>query len=349
MKLSTFLLFILICVSSINSYAKNIELTIVSSDGQQVIEGAVVYDKKARKAYRTDLEGKVSIDSGIKLIQIKAKYHTPLQLNIADITKNKVVMTHDQSLLIADQKLKHSKGHKLWGNYSEYRANNDLISYDLSIKVDPEKKYISGNNKIRFKMLKADDKIQLDLYQNLKIDKILYHNKALTYERDLNTVYINFPQNLTKGEIQEIDFHYSGYPKATGRFGCFTFKKDSEGTDLINTACQGSGSMVWWPNKDQQPDEVESMIMRVSVPSDLKNISNGRLIKTNVLTNGYTEYVWQTLNPINNYSVSINIGNYVHFGEKLGQLTLDYYVLPQDLEKAKQQFKQQFKHLIKRN
>lgn len=344
MKLAQFLLFIFFYLTSIASYANFTELTIISSKGKQAIEGAIVYDKKSRVGVRTDLKGKVLLDldssSNITQLQIKAKYHTPQLISVAELINNTIVMQHDEKLLVAEQKLRYSKKNKLWGNYSEYRANNDLLSYDLSIKVDPEKKYISGNNKIRFKMLKADNMIQLDLYQNLDIDKILYNGKPLMYEREVNTVYVSFPKTLTKGEIEEIDFHYSGYPKATGRFGCFTFKKDSLGKHWINTACQGTGSMVWWPNKDQQLDEVENMIMRVSVPSDLKNISNGRLIQTNVLANGYTEYVWQTLNPINNYSVSLNIGNYVHFGEKLGQLTLDYYVLAQDLEKAKQQFKQ---------
>jgi len=44
--------------------------------------------------------------------------------------------------------------------------------------------------------------------------------------------------------------------------------------------------------------------------------------------------------PINNYDVSLNIGDYTHFGEKLGKLTMDYYVLPADLDKAKVQFAQ---------
>ena len=44
--------------------------------------------------------------------------------------------------------------------------------------------------------------------------------------------------------------------------------------------------------------------------------------------------------PINNYDVALNIGNYEHFSDKLGDLTLDFYVLPEDLEKAKKQFAQ---------
>ena len=51
----------------------------------------------------------------------------------------------------------------LRGAYGEDRANNDLISYHLDIRVDPEKKYISGKNTIRFKMLKDGKRIHLDL------------------------------------------------------------------------------------------------------------------------------------------------------------------------------------------
>src|ERR1700754_4567921 len=62
----------------------------------------------------------------------------------------------------------------LRGQYGQYRANNDLLSYHLDIRVDPEKKYLSGKNTIRFKMLKDDQRIQLDLTDALNIDKILY-------------------------------------------------------------------------------------------------------------------------------------------------------------------------------
>ncbi|BAJ04293.1 aminopeptidase family [Shewanella violacea DSS12] len=249
-------------------------------------------------------------------------------------------MQYDPKLLADEQALPHPKDNIQWGSYRQHRENNDLLSYDLTLKVDIDKRYLTGHNKIRFRMLQRDDTIRIDLYKNLQIDKISYKDQILEYERDLNAVYIHFPAALELGSVNEIDFHYSGQPSTKGRFGCFTFKKDSRGLDWVNTACQGTGSMVWWPNKDQQRDEVESMTMRISVPSHLKNISNGRLIATNILADGYTEYVWQTNNPINNYSVSLNIGNYVHFGENLGELSLDYYVLEQDLAKAKQQFTQ---------
>lgn len=316
------------------------KLIILSSKTNEPIEGAVIYNKEILKAYRSDNKGRVTLEDPYQKLQVKAKYHHPILIDSKQSLSSIIVMQHDENLLKKEQTLVFLTENKQWGTYGEYRENNDLLSYDLSIKVIPSDKYISGNNKIRFKMLKDGNKIQIDLFKNLQIKKILHNGVPLDYKRDLNAVYILFPHVLPEGSVQEIDFHYAGNPVVKGRFGCFTFQKDSLGKDWINTACQGDGSMIWWPNKDQQPDEVEQMTMRVSVPSDLKDISNGRLIETNILNNGFTEYVWQINNPINNYSVSLNIGNYVHFGEMLGKLTMDYYVLEQDLEKAKEQFSQ---------
>src|SRR5215210_8127895 len=59
----------------------------------------------------------------------------------------------------------------LRGEYGRYRANNDLVYYDLDVRVDPGKKWISGKNTIRFKMLKDDTRIQLDLFSNFTIDR----------------------------------------------------------------------------------------------------------------------------------------------------------------------------------
>jgi aminopeptidase N len=228
----------------------------------------------------------------------------------------------------------------LRGAYGPYRANNDLLSYHLDVRVDPEKKYLSGKNSIRFKMLKDDTRIQIDLHSALNVDKILLGATPLKYERDSGAVFIDFPETLKAGHEYTIDFYYSGNPVETARFGGITFKKDSSGHPWINTACEDIGSSVWWPNKDQWRDEVENMEISVSIPNDLVDVSNGRFIGKTDLGDGYTRWDWQVNYPINSYDVSMNIGNYQHFSDKLGDLTLDFYALPEDLEKAKKQFVQ---------
>lgn len=228
----------------------------------------------------------------------------------------------------------------LRGSYGPYRANNDLLSYHLDVRVDPERKFLSGKNSIRFKMLRDDTRIQLDLHAALNVDKILLGTTPLKYERDSGAVFVDFPETLHAGHLYTIDFYYSGNPVEQGRFGGITFKKDPAGQTWINTACEGEGASVWWPNKDQWRDEVENMQISVSIPNGLVDVSNGKFMGKTDLGDGYTRWDWLVQYPINNYDVSLNIGNYRHFGDRLNDLPLDFYALPADLDKAKKQFAQ---------
>ena len=228
----------------------------------------------------------------------------------------------------------------LRGEYGRYRANNHLLFYHLDVRVDPEKKVIAGKNTIRFKMLKDDTRIQLDLFANLSVDKILMGSTALKYERELGAVFVDFPETLKTGRTYSIDFYYSGTPQTISRFGGFTFGKDPAGRPWIYTACEGIGASLWWPNKDQWRDEVENMQLSVSIPNRLVDVSNGKFVSKTDLGDGYTRWDWFIHYPINNYDVSLNIGKYEHFADKLGDLPLDFYALPEDLEKAKKQFAQ---------
>jgi aminopeptidase N len=233
-----------------------------------------------------------------------------------------------------------SRADLLRGGYGELRANNDLLGYDLRVRVDPAKRFISGENTIKFRMLRDGARIQLDLSETLKVEKILLGKRELKYERDSGAVFVDFPKTLKRGKTYAVEFFYSGYPKEIGRFGGLTFKKDPAGRDWVTTSCEDDGASVWWPNKDQWRDEVESMRLRVEVPNGLMDVSNGRFAGKKDLGDGYTEWDWKVHYPINNYDVALNIGDYAHFSDKLGKLSLDYYVLPENLDKAKVQFAQ---------
>ncbi len=228
----------------------------------------------------------------------------------------------------------------LRGEYGRYRANNDILFYDLDVRVDPEKKTIAGKNTIRFRMLRDDNRIQLDLFANLDVDGIVFEGKPLKYERELNAVFVDFPEMLKSGRIYSLEFQYSGTPQETGRFGGMAFRKDPAGRPWINTACEGDGASIWWPNKDQWRDEVEGMRIAVAIPSDLVDVSNGRFVRKTDLGDGYTRWEWLVHYPINSYNVSLNIGKYVQFSDRLDDLPLDFFVLPESLDKAKKQFVQ---------
>ncbi len=227
------------------------------------------------------------------------------------------------------------------GEYGRYRANNDLRHYVLDVRVDPEAKTIAGTSAVRFTMLDDDTRIQLELYANYRIEAITLDATPLKYTRTGNTLLIDFPQTLRKGRTYTVSVQYAGSPQEQGRFGGLAFRKDPAGRHWINTSNEGEGSSVWWPSKDQWRDEPDEGIdIRVAVPNGLMDVSNGAFVGKTDLGDGYTRWDWRVHYPINSYNVSLNIGEYVHFGERLGDLPLDYYVLPGSLEKAKVQFAQ---------
>lgn len=241
-----------------------------------------------------------------------------------------------------DQLRPPTKDDLLRGVYGPYRANNDLLSYTLKLRVNPDDQSIKGSNTVRFRMVEDGQRIQLELTPQLNIDGITLGGKPLKYTREERTIWVDFPSTLHKDETYAVDVAYSGNPVRQGRFGSFTFGQDKEGKPWIVTACEEEGASTWWPNKDQWRDEPQDgMEIDVAVPNGLMDVSNGHFEGSKDLGDGYTEWRWKVHYPINNYDVALNIGEYQHFtGPKHGDTTLDFYALPEDLEKAKVQFQQ---------
>ncbi len=244
------------------------------------------------------------------------------------------------------QETKFSKQDTLRGSITPERIWWDLTYYHLDIKVDPDEKTISGKNTIQYRVLKPQQKIQIDLQPPLKIEKVLQDNKELVVTSDGNAHFITLVKDQEKNKVNAIEVYYSGKPREAVNApwdGGISWKKDTNGKHFIASSCQGLGASVWWPNKDHMYDEVDSLLISVNVPKELMNISNGRLRKIEELDDDTKTFHWFVNNPINNYGVNINIGDYVHFGEKYegekGTLDMDYYVLKDNLEKAKKQFK----------
>lgn len=220
----------------------------------------------------------------------------------------------------------------------------NVLHYDLDVQINPDDKYISGSNTITFKILEATQKIQLDLYKNLTIDSIVSKNQQLKFERIHNAVFIEFEDEIKKGETQKVEVFYRGKPTEAKRApwdGGFDFSKDHQGNHFIGVAVQGDGASLWYPNKDHLSDEPDNGAnIKVSVPNGLMNVSNGRLIEKIPQENNYTKWHWEVTQPINNYNITVNIGKYVNFKDQYKDLDLDYYVLEDHLEIAKVHFEQ---------
>ena len=239
-----------------------------------------------------------------------------------------------------------SKQDTLRGSITRERIWWNLLHYNLDFKVDPASKSIEGSNIIRYKVLSENQLMQIDLQPPMKITSVLQNNKYLEYIRDGNVYYITLKRVQEVGDENKIKIEFKGAPKVSNNppwDDGFTWSKDKNENDFIATSCQGGGASIWWPCKDHMYDEPDEGIeLSITAPKHLMGVANGRLINTKENSDNTKTHIWEVLNPINNYGVNINIGDYVHFSEKYegkkGKLDCDYYVLSYNLEKAKKQF-----------
>ncbi|WP_316817815.1 M1 family metallopeptidase [Pedobacter nyackensis] len=265
-----------------------------------------------------------------------------------------LITTNCANAQLMQGKQQFSKADTLRGTLTPLRSCYDINYYHLDVKVDIQNEFISGSNEFKFTATQNFKKLQFDLFSNLKVEKVIYNGNSLPFKREFNAVFITFPQEITKGSKDSFTVFYAGNPviaKNPPWDGGFIFSKDRSGNPWVSVACQGFGASSWWPNKDHQSDEVDSILISISVPKGLQEISNGKLRSIKEQADGYTQYNWFVNNPINNYNVTLYIGKYAHWtdqydGEK-GKPELDYWALKEDSTRARPHWDADVKPMLK--
>jgi len=236
----------------------------------------------------------------------------------------------------------------LRGSITPERSWWDLTYYHLDITVNPGDSTINGRNTVTYRVLKPNQVMQIDLQPPLVLKSAVQDGKTLEITRDGNAHYIRFEERQREGAVKSVILTYGGKPKVSRMppwEGGITWKRDKNNLPFVASSCQGDGASLWWPCKDHMYDEPDSMLISVTVPDNLVDVSNGRLRSVVPDKKKKTKtYNWFVSNPISNYGVNINIGDYVNFSEKFdgekGVLLCDYWVLKENLEKAKVHFEQ---------
>jgi aminopeptidase N len=235
----------------------------------------------------------------------------------------------------------------LRGSLRPERTCYDVHYYNLQLRVDTRKKMIRGEVEIAFTTVADFQRLQIDLFENMTIDRIVMGEQELSYQREYNAVFVDFPTVQKAGNLGSFTVHYYGKPTVASNppwDGGFVWSEDKRGRDWIAVACEGDGASLWWPNKDHLSDEPDSMLISLTVPSDLMAVANGNLRNVDK-EDKYTRYDWFVSYPIDNYNVTLNIGHYTHFADEYyaadgDTLALDYYVLDYNEDRAREHFQQ---------
>lgn len=256
--------------------------------------------------------------------------------------KNPKTHNYDKPAVYKDKYIDSARGY-----LNPMRTCFDVKFYSLDISVYPKSKSISGTVEIYFEMLNMADRIQIDLVENLKIDKITNSsNQNLTFKRNDRAVVVQFEKPLPSGTSTFISVTYSGKPqiakKPPWKGGLVWERRD--GKPFIGVACEDDGASIWWPLKDHISDKPDSVRAAFTIPKGLFCVGNGRLINREEVGEDQEKFTWQTSYPVNTYNVSFYIGDYQHFQlayeGPFGDHKLDFYVLPENQSKAISHFKQ---------
>ncbi|MHB8839725.1 MAG: M1 family metallopeptidase [Gemmatimonadaceae bacterium] len=223
----------------------------------------------------------------------------------------------------------------------------DVTFYDLHVAINPPDSSIRGYTGITYRVVKPAQELQVDLQVPLVVDSMRQDGKAVTYRRDGNAFFATLASPQRAGASKTLTVYYHGKPQPAKRppwDGGFTWGADSLGNPWIVSTDEGMGASVWWPNKDTEADEPDSMRIATTVPDPLVSIGNGRLRSIRNNGNGSTTYEWFSVNPINNYAINVAIGKYEHFTElfqgERGTLTMDYWPLAYHMDIARKQWAQ---------
>jgi aminopeptidase N len=232
------------------------------------------------------------------------------------------------------------------GFLDRYRKGYDVTFYDLNLTLDPEHKKLGGEVTIRFRALENLEIIRFDLFKNLKIHRVSLSGKTLSFKRNDRAVYIALPEPLDAGKDYSMTVSYGGRPLKARKppwRGGMIWEKDKSGNPWIGVTCESEGGSIWFPCKDHLSDEPDSVRLHMTVPEGLQVVSNG-ILENHISLPGKETYTWSTHYPINIYNITFYAGKYEHIADTLsttqGLLNLDYYILPENSEKARKHFAQ---------
>ena len=130
----------------------------------------------------------------------------------------------------------------LRGGLNSNRTCIDVVHYDLAITFDFSDSSISGRNIISFKVIESSNAIQIDLFENMKVDSVIMDGIKLDYTRLHDVVILQIEQSLIEGNYKSLWFYYHGKPVVAKKApwdGGFVWSQDEKKRPFIGVACEG--------------------------------------------------------------------------------------------------------------
>lgn len=186
----------------------------------------------------------------------------------------------------------------------------DVTHYTLTLGYEPpsdtEDDQLRGTAVITARATRDLDAFNLDL-KGMDVDSVDVESAAARWKRAGQELTVTPENGLDKGETFRATVRYAGAPETI---------TDPDGSregwlptaDGVLALGEPTGSMTWFPG-NHHPSDKATYDIAVTVPADLRAVSNGEL-QGESTENGRTTYSWHTAEPMASYVATIAIGEY---------------------------------------
>ncbi len=214
----------------------------------------------------------------------------------------------------------------------------DAVYYGLDITLDPTQRQLGGTVTARFRVDAAQSQtVDLDLAMTLTVSACRVGGQSVPFTHANEILTIALDRVYLHDEIVNVEVDYSGSPDPS----YYAFGWNSHlGQPMIWTLSEPFGARSWWPCDDWTDDKVDSLDMRVTVPSGLIVASNGNLRE--FIDGAVTDtYAWHEQYPISTYLVSLAIhpytvwSDYYHYGDN-DSMEVRFFIYPDHYEATRE-------------
>jgi aminopeptidase N len=192
----------------------------------------------------------------------------------------------------------------------------DVHFYSLNLNMTNTSSYLSGTAEIHAKANANLDSALFELYPSMIISEVRVNGLVVNFSR-LGTA-VKVPVNSSVNQNFIIEISYSGNPPTAqtnplGGSGMTAGTSPSWGNKVVWSLSEPFSAYEWFPCKQSLRDKADSSFVAVTVPDTCKAGSNGVLINTVPLGNGFTRYEWKNTHAIDYYLISVAVAKYIEY------------------------------------
>lgn len=216
---------------------------------------------------------------------------------------------------------KRDRGHNFKSNSLSVNQISETEKYNvtfyyLNLNMTNTSTELSGKVAMYAKAIEPIDSALFELYSTFNITAITVNGQPVNYSR-INSA-IKVPVNAQADELFVIETTYDGIPPtaATNPLGGSGMSQDNSptwGNEVVWSLSEPFSAYEWFPCKQSLTDKADSSYFFITVPSNLKAGSNGRLSEVTDFGNGYSRYEWKNRHPIDYYLISVSVASYVEY------------------------------------